>query len=44
MKIHEYQAKAFLAQFGIPVPKGAVVTTPAEAKKIADVLMKQLMS
>lgn len=35
MKIHEYQAKAFLAQFGIPVPKGEVVTTPAEAKKIA---------
>lgn len=35
MKIHEYQAKAFLAQFGISVPKGAVVTTPADAKKIA---------
>ena len=35
MKIHEYQAKAFLAQFGIPVPKGGIATTPAEAKKIA---------
>ncbi len=35
MKIHEYQAKALLAQFGIPVPKGEVATTPAEAKKIA---------
>jgi succinyl-CoA synthetase beta subunit len=35
MKIHEYQAKALLSEFGIPVPKGAVATTPAEAKKIA---------
>jgi succinyl-CoA synthetase beta subunit len=35
MKIHEYQAKALLAEFGIPVPKGGVATTPAEAKKIA---------
>lgn len=35
MKIHEYQAKALLAEFGIPVPQGGVATTPAEAKKIA---------
>ena len=35
MKIHEYQAKFFLTQYGIPVPKGKVVTTPVEAKKIA---------
>lgn len=35
MKIHEYQAKAFLTQFGIPVPKGGIATTPVEAKKIA---------
>ncbi len=35
MKIHEYQAKAFLTQFGIPVPKGRIATTPGEAKKIA---------
>jgi succinyl-CoA synthetase beta subunit len=35
MKIHEYQAKALLAEFGIPVPKGAVATTPAEAETIA---------
>ena len=35
MKIHEYQAKALLSEFGIPVPRGAVATTPAEAKKIA---------
>jgi succinyl-CoA synthetase beta subunit len=35
MKIHEFQAKELLSEFGIPVPKGAVATTPAEAKKIA---------
>jgi succinyl-CoA synthetase beta subunit len=35
MKVHEYQAKAMLSEFGIPVPKGAVATTSAEAKKIA---------
>ena len=35
MKIHEYQAKALLAEFGIPVPEGAVASTPAKAKNIA---------
>jgi len=35
MKIHEYQAKALLSEFGIPVPKGAVASTPAEAETIA---------
>jgi len=35
LKIHEYQAKALLVQYGIPVPKGNVVHTPAEAKKMA---------
>ena len=35
MKIHEYQAKEFLAEFGIPIPRGGVATTPAEARKIA---------
>lgn len=35
MKIHEYQAKALLAEFGIPVPKGGVATVPGEAKRIA---------
>ena len=35
MKIHEYQAKTLLAQYGIPVPRGKVASTPAEAKKIA---------
>ena len=35
MKIHEYQAKALMSEYGIPVPKGGLATTPAEAKKIA---------
>jgi succinyl-CoA synthetase beta subunit len=35
MKIHEFQAKQVLAEFGVPVPKGRVATSPAEAKAIA---------
>ena len=35
MKIHEYQAKIFLDQYGIPIPKGGMASTPAEAKEIA---------
>ncbi|HZM60196.1 MAG TPA: ADP-forming succinate--CoA ligase subunit beta [Vicinamibacterales bacterium] len=35
MKIHEYQAKSVLARFGVPVPRGEVATTPAEAGAIA---------
>jgi succinyl-CoA synthetase beta subunit len=35
LKVHEYQAKALLAQYGIHIPKGNVASTPTEAKKIA---------
>ena len=35
LKIHEYQAKALMAQYGIPVPRGRVASTPAEAREIA---------
>ena len=35
MKIHEYQAKEILRQFGVPVPEGEVAETPAEARAIA---------
>ncbi len=35
MKVHEYQAKAILADYGIPVPKGEVALTPAEVGAIA---------
>src|SRR5580765_6166647 len=35
MKIHEYQAKAILAQHGVPVPRGDVAFNAAEAGAIA---------
>ena len=35
MKIHEYQAKAILAQHGVPVPQGEVVFNAAEARAAA---------
>ncbi|OGK96472.1 MAG: succinate--CoA ligase subunit beta [Candidatus Rokubacteria bacterium RIFCSPHIGHO2_12_FULL_73_22] len=35
MKVHEYQAKALLREFGVPVPEGGVATTPAEARAVA---------
>src|SRR5437762_13735453 len=35
MKIHEYQAKLLLREFGVPVPDGDVAETPAKAKEIA---------
>ncbi|MBM3220578.1 MAG: ADP-forming succinate--CoA ligase subunit beta [Candidatus Rokubacteria bacterium] len=35
MKVHEYQAKALLREFGVAVPKGDVADTPAQAKEIA---------
>ena len=35
MKLHEYQAKAIFARYGVPVPKGGVAATPAEAGEIA---------
>ncbi|MFZ4574596.1 MAG: ADP-forming succinate--CoA ligase subunit beta [Phycisphaerales bacterium] len=31
MKIHEYQARELLRSFGIPVPSGQVISSPAEA-------------
>ena len=35
MKIHEYQAKAILARHGVPVPRGEVALSAAEAADIA---------
>ncbi len=35
MKVHEYQAKELLARYGVPVPKGDVAISAAEAAKIA---------
>ena len=38
MKVHEYQAKALFAEYGVEVPKGRVASTPAEAREIAEEL------
>lgn len=38
MNIHEYQAKAVLKEFGVPVSKGAVAFTAEEARKAAEEL------
>jgi succinyl-CoA synthetase beta subunit len=35
MKIHEYQAKILLREFGVPVPDGDVADTPDKAREIA---------
>jgi succinyl-CoA synthetase beta subunit len=35
LKIHEYQAKSVLARYGVPVPRGEVAFSAAEAGEIA---------
>lgn len=43
MKLHEYQAKQILSDFGVPVPQGEVVATPAGARAIAERLGKPVV-
>lgn len=43
MKIHEYQAKALLKEFGVPVPRGIVARTPEEAEAAARELGTQIV-
>lgn len=38
MKIHEYEAKRILSDYGIPVPKGGVANTPEEASNLVESL------
>ncbi len=38
MKIHEYQAKQILGEYGIPVPRGRAASTPDEAREAAEAL------
>jgi len=38
MKIHEYQAKQIMSEYGVPVPRGRVVSTPQEARQVAQEL------
>jgi succinyl-CoA synthetase beta subunit len=35
VKVHEYQAKVLLREFGVPVPEGDVADSPARAREIA---------
>lgn len=39
MNIHEYQAKAILEEYGIPISGGEMATTPEEAREAAQRLM-----
>jgi succinyl-CoA synthetase beta subunit len=43
MKLHEYQAKQILSEFGVPTPQGEVVSTPADAKAVAEQLGKPVV-
>src|SRR5712691_10097132 len=36
MKIHEYQAKAILARYGVPTPRGEVAFTKEQARAAAE--------
>ena len=38
MKLHEYHSKLIFAEYGVPIPKGRVAATAAEAKQIAEEL------
>ena len=38
MKIHEYQGKAILKEYGVPVPRGIVANTPDQAHAAAQEL------
>lgn len=39
MKIHEYQAKAILAKYGVSIPRGEMASTPDEAETVAKRLL-----
>jgi succinyl-CoA synthetase beta subunit len=41
MKIHEYQAKQIFARYGLPVPRGHLALTPAEAETAAAQLAQE---
>jgi len=41
MKIHEYQAKEILAQYGVAVPRGEMANTLEEANAVARKLLAE---
>jgi len=38
LKIHEYQARRLLEEYGVPTPRGEVASTPEEARRIGEEL------
>ena len=43
MKIHEYQAKKILSDFGVSIPQGEVAETPAQARVISSRLGREVV-
>ena len=43
MRLHEYQAKRILEQYGVPVPSGAVATSVAEVQQIAERVARRVV-
>lgn len=35
MKLHEYQSKRIFAEYGIPIPRGDIATSPVEVRELA---------
>jgi succinyl-CoA synthetase beta subunit len=38
MKLHEYQSKVIFSKYGVPIPKGSVVSTATDARQVAEEL------
>jgi succinyl-CoA synthetase beta subunit len=43
MKLQEYQSKRLFAKYGIPIPRGDVVTSPDEARRVAQHLQGRVV-
>jgi succinyl-CoA synthetase beta subunit len=43
LKLHEYQSKRIFAQYGVPIPRGDVATTPEQVRQIAARLGKRVV-
>src|SRR5260370_10342471 len=43
MKIHEYQAKEIFRRFGVPTPRGGMVTTPGQGRAAAERLATKIV-
>jgi len=42
MRLYEFEAKNIFATCGIPIPQGKIITTPKEAKKVAEEIGKEV--